>query len=200
MDLLHLDEIARPLPDLARLGRLRQLLEQGETIPARPARLRAFIGRRGLNEQIVQEIAELAGHELLDARDQLLLAPLQGRDDQGREPMLARQLNTLADHQVEAVPENQLRLEMGLGHGGDLPRQEDLGLIVEAPVSVELQDEALVPLPRPDGILSSGERHGKIQLVRRVADVAVVVILGSEEPLGHAVRMRSDCSQTGAVS
>ena len=35
-----------------------------------------------------------------------------------------------------------------------------------------------MPLPRPDGIVGSGERRCKIQLVRCVADVTGVVVLG----------------------
>ena len=91
-----------------------------------------------MNKQVVDEIAQLDSHELLDALHELPLASLQGRGDQGGESMLARQLHALAGHQVEAAPEDQLRLEMSLGHGGDLSSQQELGLVVDAPVSVGL--------------------------------------------------------------
>ena len=157
-----------------------------EAIPARSAGFRAVIGRHGLNEQIVQNRAQIGGQEPIDAFDQLLLAALQGRRDQSGKPMLARQLHTLAGHQVEAAPEDQLRLEVRLGHGGDLSCQKVLGSAVEAPVPMESQDEAFMPLSRADGIVGRGERRRQLQLVRRVADVAGVVVLGGEEPLGHA--------------
>lgn len=88
---LQIEQVVRPSPDLTSLGRLRQLLEQREAIPARSAGFRAVIGRYGLNEQIVQNRAQIGGQEPIDAFDQLLLAALQGRRDQSGEPMLAWQ-------------------------------------------------------------------------------------------------------------
>src|SRR6476661_2360462 len=137
---LQIEQVVRPSPDLTSLGRLRQLLEQREAIPARSAGFRAVIGRYGLNGQIVQNRAQIGGQEPIDAFDQLLLAALQGRRDQSGEPMLAWQLHTLAGHQVEAAPEDQLRLEVCLSHGSDLSGQKVLGLAVETPVPMKSQD------------------------------------------------------------
>ena len=48
------------------------------------------------------------------------------------------------------------------------------------------QDEAFMPLSRADGIVGNGESRREIQLAGGMADVTGVVVLGSEEPLGHA--------------
>ncbi len=49
-----------------------------------------------------------------------------------------------------------------------------------------------MPLPRPNVVFSSGERSREIQLAGRVADVTGVVVLGGEEPLGHAEMSAAD--------
>ncbi len=51
--------------------------------------------------------------------------------------MLARQLHMLASHQLEAAPEDQLRLEVRLSHGGNLSCQKIFGSTVKAPVSMK---------------------------------------------------------------
>jgi hypothetical protein len=110
---------------------------------------------------------------------------LQGRCDQGGEPMRPGQLHTLADHAIETPPEDQLRLEMSLGHGGDLAGQDVLGSTVETTVAVKPQDEAFMPLSRADRIVSRGERRWEVELVSCMVDVAGVIVFGSEESLGH---------------
>ena len=45
LSVLQVEQIVRPLPDLARFGRLRQPLEQREPVPARAAGFRAVVWR-----------------------------------------------------------------------------------------------------------------------------------------------------------
>src|SRR5688572_2956168 len=96
------------------------------------------------------------------------------------------QRHRLADHAVETSPEDQLRLEMSLGHGGDLAGQDVLGPTVEATTAVKPQNEAFVPLSRADRIVRRGERRWEVELVSCLVDVAGVIVFGGEESLGRA--------------
>jgi hypothetical protein len=51
---------------------------------------------------------------------------------------------------------------MSLGHDGHLACQKVLGSTVEAPVPMESQDEAFMPLSRACGIVGSGESRREI--------------------------------------
>ena len=107
----------------------------------------------------------------------MLLATRHGGRNQRGQAVLAWKLDAPLREQIEAAPEDQLRPQVGRGHGIDVDDQLGLALAIKPAHAMRLEDRQLVTLSASSGVV------GRIEQLRRepqptdgMGDVAIVVV------------------------
>ena len=165
-------EIRHRLPDFRRPCRLRDFLEQGETV--------AVLVLGGA-EEAVQQGAGIIGQMSVHEGDQLFLALMQPRTDRFDQGSGSGNLEALLNKKIDTAVENQPRFQVRPRHRGNLGRKDGFGFRAERGESVMVKDEPLMPL---SGAVRIHDREGGIhaKAAGRDGKIAGREVCGREEP------------------